>query len=185
MMSFLPSAATPAPRRRPGGAIRLSGRMLASIVALVVLAVPASVLAAGNAGSTTVYTEPVEFTLDAGVCPSLPEELSIDFSGTVHGHIHVSTDANGVIHVNWPDTITGTAVDSEGNTYAFNYTNVLNVRDAGLPIYITVTDHFNLVGNGPANQLHTFFVLRLVITAEGEEEIVFSAHGDPGSCDAI
>jgi hypothetical protein len=76
-------------------------------------------------------------------------------------------------------------VDSEGNTYAFNYTNVLNVRDAGLPIYITVTDHFNLVGNGPANQLHTFFVLRLVITAEGEEEIVFSAHGDPGSCDAI
>jgi hypothetical protein len=185
MMRIFSSGATLARRTGSSGAIGSKGRVLALVVVVVALAAPASALGAGNAGSTTVYSEPIAFTLDAGVCPALPEELSIDFTGTVHGHIHVSTDANGVVHVSWPDTITGTAVDSEGNTYRFNYTNVLIVRDAGLPIEVTITDHFNLVGNGAANQLHTFFVLRLLITAEGEEEIVFSTHGDPGPCDAI
>ena len=184
-MRFFTSGATLGRRTRSSGALGSRGRILAFVVAVVAFATPASALAAGNAGSTTVYTEPIAFTLAAGVCPALPEELSIDFSGTVHGHLHVSTDANGIVHVNWPDTITGTAVDSEGNTYRFNYTNVQIVRDAGLPIEVTITDHFNLVGNGAANQLHTFFVLRLLITAEGEEEIVFSTHGDPGPCDAI
>jgi hypothetical protein len=58
------------------------------------------------------------------------------------------------------------------------------IRDAGFPIEITITDHFNLVGNGPANQLHTVVVLRLVISGEGEEEVVFNAHGAP-ECDAL
>jgi hypothetical protein len=137
-----------------------------------------------NAESTFVYSESLEFTLEAGVCPDLPADLSVDFTGTVHGHLHVSTDALGVVHVNWPDTITGTAVDSDGNTYTFNYHNVAVVRDAGFPIELTIVDHFNLVGDGPANRLHTFFVVRLLITEVGEEEIVFNAHGAP-SCDAI
>jgi hypothetical protein len=140
--------------------------------------------ASPNAESTFVYSEPLEFTLEAGVCPDLPADLSVDFTGTVHGHLHISTDARGVVQLNWPDTVTGTAVDSDGNTYTFNYHNVAVIRDAGLPIEITITDHFNLVGNGLANQVHFFFVVRLVITEAGEEEIVFNAYGAP-SCDAI
>jgi hypothetical protein len=140
--------------------------------------------ASPNAESTFVYSEPVEFTLEAGVCPDLPADLSVDFTGTVHGHLHLSTDAHGVVHLNWPDTITGTAIDSDGNTYTFNYHNVAVIRDAGFPIELTITDHFNLVGHGPANQLHTFYVVRLLITEAGEVEVVFNAHGAP-SCDAI
>ena len=185
MMRIFSSGATTAGRTRSSGALRSRGRVLAFVVAVVALAAPASALAAGNAGSTTVFTEPIAFTLDAGVCPALPEELSINFTGTVRGHFHLSTDANGVLHVNGAATITGTAVDSEGDTYKFNYHDAFHVQDAGFPIEIMITDHFNLVGNGAANQLHTFFVLRLLITAEGEEEIVFSTHGDPGPCDAI
>jgi hypothetical protein len=140
--------------------------------------------ASPNAESTFVYSEPLEFTLEAGVCPDLPADLSVDFTGTVHGHVHLSTDARGVVHMNWPDTITGTAIDSDGNTYTFNYHNVAVIRDAGFPIELTITDHFNLVGSGPANQLHTFFVVRILITEAGEVEAVFNAHGAP-SCDAI
>lgn len=140
--------------------------------------------ASPNASSTFVYSEPLEFTLEAGVCPDLPADLSVDFTGTVHGHVHISTDARGVVHLNWPDTITGTAVDSDGNTYTFNYHNVAIVSDAGFPIELTIVDHFNLVGNGGANGLHTFFVVRLLITEADEEEVVFNGHGVP-SCDAI
>lgn len=140
--------------------------------------------ASPNAGSTFVYAVPVEFTLAAGVCPELPADLSVAFAGIDRGHVHVSTDADGVIHVNWPDTIFGDAVDSDGNGYTFNYHNVAIVRDAGFPVEITTTDHFNLVGAGPANQLHIFFVQRLVITVVGEEEVVFKAHG-AAECDAI
>jgi hypothetical protein len=140
--------------------------------------------ASPNAESTFVYSEPLEFTLAAGVCPDLPADLTVAFTGVVRGHVHVSVDAAGVIHVNWPDTIYGTAIDSDGNDYRFDYHNVAVIRDAGFPIEITITDHFNLVGNGPANQLHTVVVLRLVISGEGEEEVVFNAHGAP-ECDAL
>ena len=140
--------------------------------------------ASPNAESTFVYSESLEFSLAAGVCPDLPADLSVEFTGTVHGHLHISTDAHGVVHLNAPDTITGTAVDSDGNTYTFNYHNMAVIRDAGFPIEITITDHFNLVGDGPAKDLHTIFVVRLVITEAGEEAIVFNAHGAP-SCDAI
>jgi hypothetical protein len=162
------------------------GRITAAILAAALIAgatIPTAF--AGNAGSTTVYQEAIEFTLPAGTCPSLPEDLEVHFTGTLHGHIHVSTDANGVVHINWPDTISGTASDSDGGTYRFNYHNEAVIRDAGFPIDITITDHFNLVGNGAANHLHTFFVLRLVITEDGETEVVFHEHGDPGQCDAL
>jgi hypothetical protein len=161
-------------------------RLAAATIAATLIAGAAIPIAlAGNAGSTTVYQEPIDVTFPAGACPSLPDGLEIHLIGTVHGHIHVSTDANGIVHVNWPDTISGTATDSDGGTYRFNYHNVAAIRDAGFPVEITITDHFNLVGNGGANQLHTGFVLKLLITEDGETEVVFSEHGDPGQCDAL
>jgi hypothetical protein len=140
--------------------------------------------ASPNAEGTFVYAVPVEFTLAAGVCPDLPDDLSVDFSGIDRGHLHVSTDANGGVIVNWPDTIFGTAVDSDGNTYTFNYHNVVTVRDSGFPIEVTTTDHFNLVGAGPATQIHAFFVMTVLITETSEEVKVSNAHG-AAECDAI
>jgi hypothetical protein len=157
-------------------------------LALLWLAATPGAVAAGNAGSTIVFTEPLEFAFPAGMCSDLPEGLSIDFSGTLRGHFHVSVDANGVVHVSGSDTITGTAVDSDGATYRFNYHDAIHAQDAGFPVEIVVTDHFNLVGNGAANQLHTFFVLRILFVDEDPQNDVIlfeNEHGDPEHCDPL
>jgi hypothetical protein len=154
-------------------------------ILLAALCAPSTTFAGGNAGSTTVYSESFQFTMPAGQCPSLPPDLSVTFSATVHGHVHASVDAQGRLHINWPDTISGTAVDSDGNTYRFNYHNVSSWTEGELPIEIRISDHFNLVGFGPANNLHTFFVARLLITEEGDEFVIVAEHGDPPSCDAL
>lgn len=161
-------------------------------VAPFAIAVLAAVLSAGivsaaspNAESTIIFEEPIEFTLPAGVCPDLPADLAIEFTGTIRGHLHVSVDAAGVFHVNAPDSIVGTATDSAGETYRFNYHNVLTAQDGGFPIVARITDHFNLVGNGAADQLHVGFTLRLIITEDGESVAFAVDRGDPALCDAI
>jgi hypothetical protein len=165
----------------------MSGRTVITALAAFALALTASsAVAAGNAGSTEVFTEEIEFTFPAGTCPALPAGLSIDFTGTLRGHFHLSVDAQGVLHVNGTDSITGTAVDSDGASYRFNYHNAIHTQDAGFPLVVTITDHFNLVGNGAANQLHTFFTLRILVTGPGSQEILFhNEHGDPEHCDPL
>lgn len=161
-------------------------RGVALLAAVLWLAATPAALAQGNAGSTIVFEEPIEFGFPADTCPDLPEGLSIDFSGTVRGHFHVSVDANGVVHVSGSETITGTAIDSDGATYRFNYHDAFHAQDAGFPVEAVFTDHFNLVGNGAANQLHTFFVVRVLFVDEENEVIVFeNAHGDPEHCDPL
>ena len=75
-------------------------------------------------------------------------------------------------------------MDSDGSTYTFDYHNVVTVRDSGFPIEVTMTDHFNLVGAGPATQLRVLFVMTVLITETGEEVKGFNAHG-AAECDAI
>lgn len=161
-------------------------RRVVSIAALLVMltaAMPGAL--AKNAGSTVVFNEPLEFTFPAGMCPDLPEDLSIHFTGTVRGKFHLSEDAQGVFHVSGTQAIYGTAVDSEGATYRFNYHNKFHAQDAGFPIEVKVTDHFNLVGNGGVNHLHTFFVLTAIIDDDGVDITVIHEHGDPDNCDAL
>jgi hypothetical protein len=131
----------------------MSRRIFVTIaVATLLLAAFPGGLLAKNAGSTQHYVEQIDFIWDGEGCPAVPEGLTIHLTGTLRGHLHMSTDANGVVHVNWgPDTARGTAVDSEGGTYRFNYHNMLIERDAGLPVEILVVDHFNLVGRGAAH----------------------------------
>jgi hypothetical protein len=184
-MRFFSSGATMVRRTRSNRGLTATGLRIAIVLTALSLIAPMGVLAAGNAGSTSVFTEPIAFTFPAGTCPDLPEGLSIDFTGTVRGHFHLSTDGMGVLHVNGATTISGTATDSEGDTYRFNYHDAFHAQDAGLPVEILITDHFNLVGSGAANQLHTFFALLLVITEGGEEEIFLSVQGDPEHCDPL
>jgi hypothetical protein len=148
-----------------------------SVAAGVALAAPSP-----NAESTYVYTDTIDLFLPAGACPALPDDLSIQFAGTVRGHLHVSVDASGAVHVNWPDSIFGTAVDSDGATYQFHYHNVAIWTEDEIPFEVTVTDHFSLVGNGAANQLHSFYVQRLLVTEDAVEVLFESAHGE---CDPL
>ena len=157
----------------------------AALVAASLLGATAAFAASPNSESTIHFTEAIDEILPAGTCPDLPEDLSIHLTGTLTGHFHLSVDANGVAHINASDTIQGTAVDSDGGTYRFNYHNVVTATDAGFPILVTITDHFNLVGNGAANQLHTSFVQKLLITEDSVEEVFLVEHGDPEHCDAL
>jgi len=164
----------------------MSMRSVIAALAAVALAPTATgAAAAGNAGSTEVFEEQIEGTLSAGTCADLPAGLSVDFTGTARGHFHLSTDANGVLHINGNVAITGTAVDSDGAGYRFNYHQTFHLQVTDSPFVVTITDHFNLVGNGAASQLHTFFVLKLLISGDTEAVIFLNEHGDPEHCDAI
>lgn len=54
-----------------------------------------------------------EETLPAGTCPDLPAGLSVDLTGSGRVHFHLSTDANGLLHINGNVSIAGAAVDSD------------------------------------------------------------------------
>jgi hypothetical protein len=162
-------------------------RVLTTLVALLVTAaVGGSALAAGNAGTTTISTEPVQFTLVGGECSDLPTGLTVEGSGIARTVFHESVDASGQFHTVIETTITGTATDSAGGTYRFNYHNSQSLSpSADFPFVVTIADHFNLVGNGGANQTHTFFVLKVLVTSETTDEILFAHfHGDL-ACDPL
>jgi hypothetical protein len=161
-------------------------RVIATLVAFLVISVGGTALAAGNAGTTTISTEPVEFTLVGGECSDLPAGLTVEGTGIARTIFHESVDASGKFHTVIKTTITGTATDSAGGTYTFNYHNALSLSpSADFPFVVTITDHFNLVGSGGANETHTFFVLKVLVTSETTDEILFAHfHGDP-ACDPL
>ena len=131
---------------------------------------------------------PVTFTLRG--CTELPAGLTVNGSG--EGFLVVNTrvdqDGNTVIERN--DLVTGTATDSNGASYGFNYHNhaTMTIPPAGLPFSVSTTDHFNLIGKGQANQLQVHFVATLTVyslspfiaTAD-----FINVHGSPFTCDPI
>ena len=102
---------------------------------------------------------------------------------------YVSVNAKGILHT----TIRGTATDNAGGSYRFNYANQNDgyFSYAGsFPVEITMTDHFNLIGNGGVNNIHAHFVWKLTANAPYPaaplEEMFF--HGKGGSfegCDPL
>jgi hypothetical protein len=157
---------------------------------LVTAAVVAAWLALGSgtaAADTDVSRGPVSFTLPAGQCADLPAGLSVSGTGTETVRAHSSVDATGNFHQLFDTTITGTATDNLGGTYRFNYHNVQTFSpSAGFPFILHITDHFNLVGNGPASKIHTFFNLTILVTGASTFEILSAHfHGDSETCDAL
>jgi hypothetical protein len=160
--------------------------VLATIIALALVAAVPGALMAKNAGSTTQYTETIDFVWDAADCSVLPEGLTIHYVGTLRGHFHLSTDANGVVHLNWgPDSAQGTATDNLGGRYRFNYHNMLVERESDAQVDILITDHLNLVGRGVAHGLRVVFILKAQIVDGAFNVLFFKIQGDPLECDAI
>jgi hypothetical protein len=136
---------------------------------------------------TDVTSEPVSFTLPAGQCADLPSTVSVSGTGTAIIRVHSSTDAGGQSHDHVAVTITGTATDSLGGTYRFNYHQSVAVEaTTDFPFVVHITDHFNLVGGGAASQIHTFFNLELLVTSPTSDEVLsIKFHGDPDTCDPL
>src|SRR5262245_58222116 len=129
---------------------------------IVVLALSVIAMTVPRVSAQAVQVRiPVTFTLSG--CTSLPAGLTVNGSGESFVVINSRVDQNGVSHIEQNTLTVGTATDSNGATYLFNYHNhvSLDVPPGGFPFQITIgTDHFNLVGDGKANQLQVHFVAR-------------------------
>jgi hypothetical protein len=161
---------------------------MSKFLAIAVGAAVCVAFAAGAASAVTdVTVEPVSFTIPAGQCADLPPTLSVSGTGTARIRAHSSLDAQGRVHETLGTVITGTATDSLGGTYRFNYHNSLSLSAAAdFPFVAHITDHFNLVGSGGASQIHTFFNIEVLITGPDSSEVLsFHSHGDPETCDPL
>jgi hypothetical protein len=128
-------------------------RLAVAAVGLVVFAIWAVSAGATQGGSTSFGPETIAVPSDCG----LGEGVTITLTGKSETSFDES--AAGGIH----ETVTGTATDSLGNTYVFNY----HANIKGDPFAATghFTDHFNLVGNGSSTSMHTGF--NLIVTVDG------------------
>src|SRR4030095_102776 len=112
---------------------------------------------------TSQTRTPVNFVL-AG-CSTLPGGLTVSGSGESFLVVNSRIDKDGTTYIENNNLVTGTATDSNGEVYGFNYHNhaSLQVPPGGFPFTAEVTDHFNLVGNGQANQFQVHFVARVTL----------------------
>jgi len=149
-------------------------------------AAPAAFRSAATTDSTQTRA-PITFTLSG--CPNLPAGLTVVGSGEDFLVVNSRLDADGVTHIERDDLTTGTATDSNDASYKFNYHNHSNITipSGGFPWSFTTTDHFNLVGNGQANQLQVHFVARVTFTSPSDPPLIefVNSFGNPFFCDAL
>src|SRR5262245_32297124 len=142
-----------------------------ALVSTIALAIPMLVLTVSPAlGQATQIRMPISFTLTPGAPPTGCPNLSVAVTGIgeLFSVVNHRIDQNGVDHIAMNTLATGTATDADGATYGWNYHQhvSLEVPPGGFPQQITIgTDHFNLEGNGRANQLHVHFVGRATFFA--------------------
>ena len=142
--------------------------------------------AAGNQGATLTFTADTgPFVFSSAVCDELESDITL--SGTVHGVVHESVDAHGVVHVAMSTAVQGTGTDGAGGTYRFNYHQAGAAAFAGFPFSIQLTDHFNLTGSGGANRVHTGFVITFTFENESDppELEITMVIGDAEHCDPL
>ncbi len=152
----------------------------------IVPATMALVAAPAIFAQPTQVRAPITFTLSG--CTSLPAGVTVSGSGDGFLVINSRTDQNGNTVIERNDLVVGTASDSNGAAYGFNYHNhsTITVPPGGFPFSFTTTDHFNLVGNGQANQLQVHFVARVTFTSPTTFTFeLVNVRGNPFSCDAI
>jgi hypothetical protein len=160
-------------------------RML--LVALSTLALSAAA-AAQDAGGQTIV-RPRTFTIPANQCPSLPAGLAIQGQGTERTTIAIGGDADddgdaAVFRLN--TRIVGTASDSAGGEYRFDYRlRVRSLEDD--PAHGVAVDTFRLRGRGAADGLATLIRLNVTFDASFNPiafDIVETA-GNPFLCDPL
>ena len=130
---------------------------------------------------------PVTFTLSG--CPNVPAGLIVSGSGDGFLVTNSRIDQEGVTHMERNDLVTGTATDSNGASYKFNYHNHSNIEvpPGGFPWSFATTDHFNLVGNGRADQMQVSFVARVTFPSPTDPPLLefVNSRGNPFMCDPI
>jgi hypothetical protein len=157
---------------------------MASAAALLMLCLMSTIPAATAQANQSRAA--INFTLNG--CPTLPSGLTVYGSGEDFLVVNTLIDRDGTAHIQRNDLVTGSATDSAGATYLFNYHNhaTMQIPAGGFPFTLDTTDHFNLVGNGQATQLQVHFVARVTFFSPTDFSFEFvNARGNPFQCDAI
>lgn len=175
--------------------MRTRRRILLHLVLVLTLLVVVPSAAAAPLATTTHQSvrETVTWTLPAGQCASLPAGVSVSGTGQriAVTNTKVNADGSGQILIN--DLVTGTAVDSNGDTYHFIYHNhsTQDVPSGSGPIQVSMTDSFVLNGGGSAAHMSVGFNWRWTYTPPAEiwppldNWQQLSTRGDPLHCDPI
>jgi len=87
-------------------------------------------------GQATQIRTPVTFTLSG--CTSLPAGLTVTGSGESFVVVTTRVDSNGFTHIEQNTLTTGTATDSNGASYSFNYHNhaSFDIPPGGFPFTV-------------------------------------------------
>ena len=135
----------------------------------------------------TQIRQPISFTLSG--CTALPAGMTVQGAGETFVVMNTRIDnRTGVTYVEQNSLATGTATDSNGASYSFNYHNhaSFDTPPGGFPFAASTADHFNLVGNGKANQMQVHFVARVTFTSPTTFTFDFlRGRGNPFACDPI
>jgi hypothetical protein len=137
--------------------------------------------------------ETVNWTIPANQCPSLPAGLVVSGTGQRHAVSNTKINPDGSSQTVINDVVRGTAVDSNGGTYNFIYSNhsIQDTPAAGIPIKFEMNDSFVLNGRGAAGHLSVGFLLRWSVSDPNNQpwppqnpEIV-NLRGEAFLCDPI
>ncbi len=179
---------------------------MARRLVVCVLAVGAAVLIATGAlahpgdepgaGRTTIVRskEAVTWTMKAGQCSQLPADLSVDGKGTKTTTLATSVDSKGKHLVVYSEAATGTATDSAGATYTWDYSFTQIGAYKKFPYVATATDSFDLIAQDGTVKVHAFFIAKAKVKNEEGEGTLTPVYvaGDPLSfetfeahCDAL
>jgi len=133
------------------------------------------------ADGADVQIFPVSFVLSSTTCSNLPPGTTVWGTGTGKSITTSRTSRSGVTTIINSTHEDGTAVDQNGNSYEFQYSNDFQVSDATSPGTFSgkMTDHFSLSG-GPARLTNGFTakVLTDFVSFFLFPEVI-QAHGDP------
>ena len=148
---------------------------------------PTSMVVPSASAAGSQIRVPVTFTLTPARCPNL--QVTVSGIGERFTVINERMDDNGVDHLEINDLVNGTATDSEGARYVFNYHNhaSVDVPPGGFPQELFLTDMFNLNGQGKANQVHVGSVAHVTLTGPFSPPIIqlVNLRGNPEACDAF
>jgi hypothetical protein len=133
-----------------------------------------------SARGATVDTFPVGFVLTSGTCSNLPSGTTLIGTGTEKSVTTTRVDKDGVLTLENSTHGDGTAVDQNGNTYVWSYSNSFRANEGGGVFSGQMTDAFVAAGSGPAH-LNNGFSGRFVTDFSSFFTLpnVTASHGDP------
>jgi hypothetical protein len=155
------------------------------------LAIAAAVIAVAAAGTGTTVAQPgagqggtteqVTWTINAGQCSQLPAGVSVNGTATKTTTTRSAVNRRGRRVNARTETATGTATDSTGAQYTFDYHFSSITSGRRPPFRGVANDSFDLIAADGKVVVHAFFTANIAVAANGDFSEFTSTYaaGDP------